>query len=45
MNTKELKEIESKNLLEINGGYDERKITIVKVIDKICTEIKELITS
>lgn len=45
MNTKELKEIELMNLLEITGGYDEKKTTVHEVVDKICVQIKEFLTS
>lgn len=45
MNTKELKEIESKNLLEVTGGYDKKKMTYEEIATELIIQIKNMLTS
>lgn len=45
MNTKELQKITTKDLYEITGGKDKDYTGIAEVLDKICVQIKEFLTS
>ena len=45
MNTKEFTKLASEELYEVLGGYNDRQDDFPIIIDKICTEIKEFLTS
>ena len=45
MITKELEEIELKDLYEVTGGDNKDSTALIEAIDKLYSKIKELITS